>query len=105
MAHFVAATVAALLLFLLGAEAFFAGAFPEQPQASRAAGRKTALHAFGKTMRRVRESLTNQERSREDLKIGIAGFYDRSSKLWENVWGERKIILFVLDFGLVEDLK
>jgi tocopherol O-methyltransferase len=40
------------------------------------------------TVKRVRDSLTNKERSREDLKIGIAGFYDRSSKLWEEVWGE-----------------
>jgi tocopherol O-methyltransferase len=30
----------------------------------------------------------SKERSREDLKIGIAAFYDRSSKLWEDVWGE-----------------
>jgi hypothetical protein len=37
---------------------------------------------------RVRDSLLAKERSREDLKIGIAGFYDRSSKLWEEVWGE-----------------
>lgn len=29
-----------------------------------------------------------RERTREELKIGIAGFYDRSSKLWEDVWGE-----------------
>ena len=34
------------------------------------------------------DSLLSRERSREDLKIGIAGFYDRSSKLWEEVWGE-----------------
>jgi hypothetical protein len=27
-------------------------------------------------------------RSHEELKLGIAGFYDRSSKLWEDVWGE-----------------
>jgi tocopherol O-methyltransferase len=38
--------------------------------------------------RRVRDSLLNKERSKEDLKLGIAGFYDRSSKLWEDVWGE-----------------
>ena len=38
--------------------------------------------------RRARDSLTSRERSREDLKIGIAGFYDRSSRLWEDVWGE-----------------
>jgi tocopherol O-methyltransferase len=52
----------------------------------------THLHAstglIGRTWKRVRDSLTSQERSREDLKIGIAGFYDRSSKLWEDVWGE-----------------
>jgi hypothetical protein len=40
------------------------------------------------TVKRVRDSLLSKERSREDLKIGIAGFYDRSSKLWEDVWGE-----------------
>lgn len=41
-----------------------------------------------KTARRVRDSILSKERSREDLKLGIAGFYDRSSKLWEDVWGE-----------------
>lgn len=40
------------------------------------------------TLKRVTDSLLDRERSREDLKIGIAGFYDRSSKLWEDVWGE-----------------
>lgn len=40
------------------------------------------------TVRRVRDSLTSQPRSRDDLKLGIAGFYDRSSPLWEEVWGE-----------------
>jgi len=24
----------------------------------------------------------------QDLKVGIAGFYDKSSKLWEDVWGD-----------------
>lgn len=28
------------------------------------------------------------DRSRSELKAGIASFYDRSSGLWENVWGE-----------------
>jgi len=42
----------------------------------------------GGILRRVRDSVLSKERSREDLKIGIAGFYDRSSKLWEDVWGE-----------------
>lgn len=42
----------------------------------------------GSALGRVRDSILSKERSREDLKIGIAGFYDRSSELWENVWGE-----------------
>jgi tocopherol O-methyltransferase len=51
---------------------------------------RTALPmaSVGRLARRVVDSITNKERSREDLKIGIAGFYDRSSQLWENVWGE-----------------
>jgi hypothetical protein len=44
--------------------------------------------SVGTTARRVRDSILSKERSREDLKLGIAGFYDRSSKLWEDVWGE-----------------
>jgi hypothetical protein len=47
-----------------------------------------AINAFASTLQRVKNSLTNQEYTREELKIGIAGFYDRSSKLWEDVWGE-----------------
>jgi len=39
-------------------------------------------------LKRVRDSVLSKERTRKDLKIGIAGFYDRSSKLWEDVWGE-----------------
>jgi len=39
-------------------------------------------------VKRVRDSILSKERTRKDLKIGIAGFYDRSSKLWEDVWGE-----------------
>ncbi len=51
----------------------------------------TRLHGVGGTLRRARDSLLDRERSREDLKIGIAGFYDRSSKLWEDVWGEVRL--------------
>jgi len=40
------------------------------------------------TLSRVVDSIRSKERSREELKVGIAGFYDRSSKLWEEVWGE-----------------
>ncbi|GAX17746.1 tocopherol O-methyltransferase [Fistulifera solaris] len=43
---------------------------------------------IGRGVQRVKDSLTSAERSREDLKIGIAGFYDRSTKLWEEVWGD-----------------
>jgi tocopherol O-methyltransferase len=43
---------------------------------------------IGRTYRRVKASITNQDYTRDELKIGIAGFYDRSSLLWENVWGE-----------------
>lgn len=41
--------------------------------------------------KRIRDSLLSKPRSNEDLKIGIAGFYDRSSQLWEDVWGEVRI--------------
>ena len=44
--------------------------------------------SVSKRARRIKDSFLNKERSRDDLKIGIAGFYDRSSKLWEEVWGE-----------------
>jgi tocopherol O-methyltransferase len=60
-----------------------------QPAASAAAATTTtSLYGVASGVRRVRDSLLGRERSTEDLKIGIAGFYDRSSKLWEDVWGE-----------------
>lgn len=40
------------------------------------------------TVNRIRDSVLSKDRSREELTVGIAGFYDRSSKLWEDVWGE-----------------
>jgi hypothetical protein len=43
----------------------------------------TSLAGIGSVVSRIRDSVTSKERSRDDLKIGIAGFYDRSSKLWE----------------------
>jgi len=48
-------------------------------------------HGLASTLQRVKNSLANKERSRDELKIGIAGFYDRSSKLWEDVWGEVRL--------------
>lgn len=46
------------------------------------------LPALPSVFTRIQDSLTSKERSKQELKIGIAGFYDRSSKLWEEVWGE-----------------
>ena len=48
------------------------------------------------TAKRFRDSILSKERTRKDLKIGIAGFYDRSSKLWEDVWGEVCKMLMLL---------
>ena len=101
MVHCDTAFLAALLILLLAparrADAGFVGApaagvavvAGQQQQQRNTTTTSTRLHAVGRAMRRVRDSITNQERSREDLKLGIAGFYDRSSKLWEDVWGER----------------
>ena len=47
-----------------------------------------ACNGLASTLQRVKNSLSSKERTRDELKIGIAGFYDRSSKLWEDVWGE-----------------
>jgi hypothetical protein len=55
---------------------------------TRAPLKMGVVGSVGSTARRVRDSILSKERSREDLKLGIAGFYDRSSKLWEHVWGE-----------------
>lgn len=51
-------------------------------------GRSDTTRTATSFFRRIRDSITSKERSGNDLKIGIAGFYDRSSKLWEDVWGE-----------------
>lgn len=69
--------------FLLTQEAV---AFHHQP--SPTARQSTQLFGVRSAARRVRDSVLSRERSREDLKIGIAGFYDRSSELWEKIWGE-----------------
>lgn len=47
-----------------------------------------AADGLAATLKKIKSSLGNKERTRDELKIGIAGFYDRSSKLWEDVWGE-----------------
>lgn len=48
----------------------------------------TLASCLSLSLRRGIQSLRSAPRSRSDLKKGIAGFYDRSSKLWEEVWGE-----------------
>lgn len=48
----------------------------------------TSLRGVRSAVRRARDSILSRERTDEDLKDGIAFFYDRSSKLWEDVWGE-----------------
>jgi cell division protein FtsL len=48
----------------------------------------TSLYGIRSSLARARDSIFSAERSDADLKSGIAFFYDRSSKLWEDVWGE-----------------
>lgn len=51
----------------------------------------TTTSLFGQlrsTLVQVRDSLLSRDRTETELKDGIAFFYDRSSKLWEDVWGE-----------------
>ena len=82
MMNLAAGAVTAALLLTQEALAFH----HQPPAASKRPD--TQLFGVGSAVRRARDSLLSRERSREDLKIGIAGFYDRSSKLWEDVWGE-----------------
>ena len=91
----VSALAVSVVLFLTHG----AAAFHYQPSATTArsstqlfpattARPSTQLFGVRSVARRVRDSVLSRERSREDLKIGIAGFYDRSSELWLEVWGE-----------------
>lgn len=74
-------------LFLLGLAA--SQAWVPQSMATKSRSSTTSLSmGLVSGVKRVRDSLLSKERSKEDLKIGIAGFYDRSSQLWEEVWGE-----------------
>ncbi|KAL7506778.1 hypothetical protein ACHAXN_003994 [Cyclotella atomus] len=84
------------LLLLLQAAAIVSALSPSQPTSlsnrpttSKHSRRSTSsLFGIRSTLARARDSLVNKERSDADLKDGIAFFYDRSSKLWEDVWGE-----------------
>ena len=53
----------------------------------------TSLHGVRSSLRRVRDSVLSRERTDKDLKDGIAFFYDRSSKVWEDVWGKFSIFI------------
>lgn len=70
-----------LLLLIPSTNAFTSNVLGTQVSSTGASS--TALSGVGSVVSRVRDSLTSKERSREDLKLGIAGFYDRSSQLWE----------------------
>lgn len=60
-----------------------------KPTVSSATSRKTtSLFGIRSRFKNIIDSITNQEYNNDELKIGIAGFYDRSSLLWEQVWGE-----------------
>jgi len=39
-------------------------------------------------VRKIFETVTMKPRSAEELRGGIANFYDKSSALWEDIWGE-----------------
>ena len=67
-----------------------AGAFAARSPSSASTKRSstTSLYGVRSAVRRARDSFLSKERTDSDLKDGIAFFYDRSSKLWEDVWGE-----------------
>jgi hypothetical protein len=80
-----------LFIFLICVVATKAWVPPSQRTTSRTHHLPTSTRlsmGVTSTVKRFRDSILSKERSREDLKIGIAGFYDRSSKLWEDIWGE-----------------
>ena len=68
-----------------------AGAFTARSPSSASTKRSsttTSLYGVRSAVQRARDSFLSKERTDSDLKDGIAFFYDRSSKLWEDVWGE-----------------
>jgi hypothetical protein len=47
-----------------------------------------ARTAVGRALTKVQVLAGGKERSNAQLKDGIASFYDKSSGLWESMWGE-----------------
>lgn len=68
--------------------------FPSGGIAEPSQSSSTSLAGIGSVVSRIRDSVTSKERSRDDLKIGIAGFYDRSSKLWEE--GQSMMLILIV---------
>ena len=79
-------SIAVAVFALGGAHAFAPSTLSTKPVSSGSSS--TSLYGVRSAVRRARDSLLSKDRSDEDLKDGIAFFYDRSSKLWEDVWGE-----------------
>ena len=79
------------LIFIFALCCRSAGAFAARSPSSASTKRSsttTSLYGVRSAVRRARDSFLSKERTDSDLKDGIAFFYDRSSKLWEDVWGE-----------------
>ena len=74
--------LAILLLGVVSTEAWLA------PTRSTTTTRPSSTALSASVVGRLANKLRGKERTREELKLGIAGFYDRSSQLWEDVWGE-----------------
>mmetsp|Transcript_11557 Transcript_11557/g.17669 ORF Transcript_11557/g.17669 Transcript_11557/m.17669 type:complete len:346 (+) Transcript_11557:50-1087(+) len=77
-----------LRLFLCAICWWEIAAFAPSSSAKRTSISSTSLYGVRSAVRRARDSLLSKDRTDKDLKDGIAFFYDRSSKLWEDVWGE-----------------
>ncbi len=85
-----------LFLFLLTGNVVFQAALSFTNPSSRSHTQHNKISGTGNTSlfgirssaRRVRDSFLSRDRTDAELKDGIAFFYDRSSKLWEDVWGE-----------------
>jgi hypothetical protein len=56
---------------------------------------ETSLSLWSRSKHWIRRRRQHQPRTDEELKLGIAAFYDRSSKLWENVWGEVCVVVYM----------
>jgi len=72
----------------LSARAFTPTTVAPHPSTPMSSSSSSSSALFASLLGRVRDSITNKERSREELQLGIAAFYDKSTQIWEDVWGE-----------------